>query len=201
MTAQQQAAALGVLSGVLDELYGPDPRAPGRPLLVGPDAHGVHDPSQNNSAVLDYLADFATATATLPLYAVTHHEYIEIDYLSVLNASFLDASALLGAQVVAAVRAASNHSAPLVDLLPYTDEARLAANATGDEGNGTVTRGYGGVGSATDVYDSLALTAWPDSDWSGAGSSLSFAFRGWDDVETGVERVEFTLLEIGRAHV
>jgi hypothetical protein len=106
---QQQAAALGVLSGVLDDLYGPFP-SPGRPQLVGPDTHSIHDAGSPNAAVLTYLADFvrASAAAQLPLHAVTHHEYIEIDYENVLNASFLDETAQLGAQVVRAVRAVSS---------------------------------------------------------------------------------------------
>lgn len=106
MTAKQQAAALTVLSGVLDELYGPGPSA-GRPLLVGPDTHSLHDAFSPNGPLLAYLAEFATDTAALPLHAITHHEYIQIAYDNILNASFLDASILLGEQVVAAVRKVS----------------------------------------------------------------------------------------------
>jgi hypothetical protein len=108
MTAVQQAGALGVLSSLLDDLYGPFP-SPGRPALVGPDTHSIHDAGSPNGEVLKYLADFAAAAAKLPLHAVTHHEYIEIDYSNVLNASFLDASALLGAQVVAELAAGIDH--------------------------------------------------------------------------------------------
>ena len=106
MTAVQQAAALRVLSGLLDELYGL--AGAGRPHLVGPDTHSVHDAGSPNSAVLAYLAAFTTATADIKLHAVTHHEYIEIDYKNVLNATFLDTSAGLAKQVMAAVRAVSS---------------------------------------------------------------------------------------------
>ena len=154
MTAQQQAAALGVLSGVLDELY-PAPSA-GRPLLVGPDTHSIHDAGSPNSAVLRYLADFVSATAKLPLHAVTHHEYIEIDYLNVLNSTFLDESALLGGQVVAAVRAVSKGVQVWAgEIGPHNGGGGSTTAPTNCAGN----RVCGRFGSAIWYADALAAKA------------------------------------------
>lgn len=105
MTAAEQAAAFAALAALLGDVYGP-PGAPGRPLLVGPDTHSFRDAGSSTKAVLAYLGAFAAAAAPV-LHAVTHHEYIEITAANVLNATFLDTTAAIGAAVVAAVRAAA----------------------------------------------------------------------------------------------
>ena len=104
MTAGQQAAAFRALSALLDEVYG---AGADRPYLVGPDPHSFRDAGSAIGKTLVYLSDFVKAMGDVPLRAVTHHEYIEIDYLNVLNASFLDTSAELGDAIVKAVRGAS----------------------------------------------------------------------------------------------
>ena len=54
MNAQQQAAALRVLSGVLDRSW--DVRAAPRPVLLGPDTHSFRSGSmKDNGATLQYL--------------------------------------------------------------------------------------------------------------------------------------------------
>jgi heparanase len=103
MTAQEQAYALYNLSSLLDQVYGSDPT---RPFLVGPDTHSFHDNDSGAVKGLQYLQDFTTLAGPI-LKAVTHHEYIEIDNIQVLNASFLDASARIAKAVVEHVRAAN----------------------------------------------------------------------------------------------
>jgi hypothetical protein len=129
MSAKQQAAALRVLSALLVELW----PAAGRPRLVGPDTHSIHDAGSPNSQVLAYLADFAAAAADLPLHAVTHHEYIEVTWQNALSATFLDQTAELAAQVVAAVRAAS----PTVEI--WAGEISLHNGGGGAGKNATPT--------------------------------------------------------------
>jgi len=113
MTAQEQAAGLLVLDAALAGLYGADPR----PVLVGPDPLGFHYPAPAPTApgrrafvppedILAYLAAFAAAVGPR-LHAVTHHEYIEINETAVLQPAFLDMTAGIARQVVAAVRAVS----------------------------------------------------------------------------------------------
>ena len=131
MSAAQQAAALRALSALLDELWGPG--GAGRPRLVGPDTHSIHDAGSPNSQVLAYLAAFASAAADLPLHAVTHHEYIEVDWRNALNASFLDQTALLAQQVMAAVRAVS----PSVEV--WAGEISLHNGGGGSGANATPT--------------------------------------------------------------
>lgn len=104
MTAEQQAGAFKVLDGVLDGLWGP-PGSPGRPALVGPDIHSFRVTTGNDRA-LNFLHDFTVSAGPI-MGAITHHEYIEIDNVSVLNATFLDQTATIGRQVMAAVRKAS----------------------------------------------------------------------------------------------
>jgi heparanase len=106
MSAAQQAAAFAVLAGVLDDVFGP-PGTPSRPMLAGPDTHSFRAAGSGNAATLKYLTDF-TAAAGKVLGAVTHHEYIEIDATSCTDPSFLDNTAKIGAQAVAAVRKASS---------------------------------------------------------------------------------------------
>ena len=74
MTASQQAGAFAVLAGVLDDVYGAG--AADRPLLIGPDPHSFRDAGSALPKTVAYLADFARDTLSLPLSAITHHEYI-----------------------------------------------------------------------------------------------------------------------------
>jgi hypothetical protein len=83
--------------------------------------------------------------------------------------------------------------------LVLSDDSGLAVNVTGDAGNGTIVRGYGGVGSLGDVYASLPHDAWADADWSGTTSGLSFAWSGWHDPQSYLDHVEFSVVELGEA--
>jgi len=104
MTALQQAQALEAVKSLAESIW---TTGTGLPEFVGPDTHSIHDAGSSNSAILKYISDFANYTSSF-LHAVTHHEYIEIDYKNVLNSSFLDESFLLGRQVVQAVRNVSS---------------------------------------------------------------------------------------------
>jgi len=103
MTAAEQGAAFVALSAVLDDVYG---AAADRPRLVGPDTHSFHDAGSATAKVVLYLQDFARAAGPV-LHAVTHHEYIEITADNVLDPKFLDLSAAIARDMVAAVRAVS----------------------------------------------------------------------------------------------
>ena len=104
MTAKEQGQALEAVKNLAESIW---TSGAGRPQYVGPDTHSIHDAGSSNSAVLKYISDFANYTSSF-LHAVTHHEYIEIDYMNVLNSTFLDESYLLGLQVVQAVRNVSH---------------------------------------------------------------------------------------------
>ena len=149
VTPQQQAAAYATLSSVLDDVYGAGSRA--RPLMVGPDTHSLHDAGESGKAILAYLAAFARSVPAL--HAVTHHEYIEITYSNVLNASFLDQSASIAAAVVAAVRAA----APAVEV--WAGEIGPHNGGTTPNPNCASNRVCGRFGSAVWYADSLSAKA------------------------------------------
>ena len=74
VTAEEQAAGLLALDDALKIVYGTD----ARPLLIGPDALGLHVPSvasgDASSIILNYMRDFVVAMNG-KLHAVTHHEY------------------------------------------------------------------------------------------------------------------------------
>ena len=103
----------------------------------------------------------------------------------------------------------SSHPRPLIDLQARVDEDALAATSDGavaayndstvppDPVNVTdLGAGYGGIGSAISYYDRQPIESWPDSDWSGASSTLSFAWRGWDDPESSLHGVEYSVIEL-----
>ena len=104
MTAAQQAAAFVALAALADDVFGKG--AADRPALVGPDTHSFKDAGSDVTKLIAYLKEFAAAAAPV-LSAITHHEYIEITADNVLNATFLDLSATLAREMVAAVRAVS----------------------------------------------------------------------------------------------
>ena len=102
-SASQQSSAVFALAAVLDDIYG---SGADRPVIVGPDPSGFHVPlpDPHSATVLSFISDYVTLTQSL-LQAVTHHEYIEIDYRNVLNHSFLDNTRDIARNMVAAVRA------------------------------------------------------------------------------------------------
>jgi len=156
MSAADQAAALVALDALLADVYSGAP--PGaRPLLVGPDTHSIRDAGSPNSAVLAYLAAFAGGLGAR-LHAVTHHEYIEIDYKNVLNATFLDQSAQIAAQVVAAVRNASAGVEVWAgEIGPHNGGGGYGPNSTPT--NCQDNRVCGRFGSAVWYADSLSAKA------------------------------------------
>ena len=110
VTAAQQARGLLVLDAALADVYGSDPR----PRLLGPDALGVHTPTGGGgwlptATILEYMCDFLgnVTAGGGNLFAVTHHEYIEVNETSVRDPATLDLTAELAALVVAAVRRVS----------------------------------------------------------------------------------------------
>ena len=102
-SAQQQSSAAFKLHALLDEIYG---TGPGRPVIVGPDAHGFHVPvpDPHSTAMIAYITDYVNRTQQI-LTAVTHHEYIEINETNVLDPAFLDNTKGIARNVMAAVRA------------------------------------------------------------------------------------------------
>lgn len=74
-TAQQLATNFAILHNLTLALW---TDASKRPLLFGPDPHSVHD---TTGVQYQFIADFIKACKSMgvPLYAATHHEYIEID--------------------------------------------------------------------------------------------------------------------------
>ena len=80
-TPDRAAQNFLILSNLLTEMY---PDATTRPKIVGPDVHGFHgDPltSGPEKPKLEYLNQFGPSCKAhgVPLHAMTHHEYIEVD--------------------------------------------------------------------------------------------------------------------------
>ena len=110
VTAAQQARGLLALDAALADVYGDG----ARPRLLGPDALGLHTPAGGGewlptATILAYTCDFVSNVSAggRALYAVTHHEYIEVNATSVRDPAVLDLTAELAALVVAAVRKVS----------------------------------------------------------------------------------------------
>jgi len=107
MSAAQQADAFRGRSSALDSVYG---NGADRPWLIGPDPHSFKDAGSGMPQLLKYIHDFLTAAAAggasggVKMKAVTHHEYIEIDYKNVLDAKFLDETATIADAFVSTVR-------------------------------------------------------------------------------------------------
>ena len=106
----------------------------------------------------------------------------------------------------------SRHALPIIDLQPQRPDNVLStpdvadvntayndtsSNSTTANATMTTVLGYGGVGSGYDEYNGSPIDRWTDSDYVGTSSSMSFAFRGWEDTESFVNVVEFSLLEMG----
>ena len=154
MTAGEQAAAFRVLSGVVDEVYGP--AAPNRPLLFGPDPHSFKDAGSALPVTVKYISEFVAAAGDVLAFA-THHEYIEIDAASVVSPSFLDLTSTIARAVVSGVR---NVSATVGVVA-----GEIGPHNGGTYGPGGVTpncagnRVCGRFGSALWYADSMAAKA------------------------------------------
>jgi hypothetical protein len=75
--ASSEAADFLVLQRLLTELF---PSAESRPKIVGPDPHGWHGAPKPGDEKLTFLNEFASECRRLgvELFALTHHEYIEL---------------------------------------------------------------------------------------------------------------------------
>ena len=91
-----------MLHQLLIELF---PVASSRPKIIGPDIHGFHSGSfgLSDNEKLNFLVQFAQNCSKLgvPLHALTHHEYIEVEQYSSKppSASLLDNTASIARQV------------------------------------------------------------------------------------------------------
>merc|ERR1712100_369375 len=78
-SADDEAADFAVLRDLLLEQY---PDASTRPKILGPDVHGFHTGADEKR--LNFLHEFVEECQELdvPLHAVTHHEYVEVNEYS-----------------------------------------------------------------------------------------------------------------------
>ena len=74
-TGEQTAADFSILYKMMVELWPDEAR---RPVLFGPDPHSLHAPT---GVQLGWIGDWLDGCKKLgvPVHAVTHHEYIEVD--------------------------------------------------------------------------------------------------------------------------
>ena len=99
--------------------------------------------------------------------------------------------------IIDATTPQSNHSAPVIDL-----KARVKPDATvsANLNNMTSTAGYGGVGSGVGASGTNStgeeIASYADSDWSAGPGALYFAWRGWADSESQLQRIEYSVVEL-----
>lgn len=149
-TPEQQSACFDTLRDLLGELW---PAPAQRPALVGPDADGAGNGPADD--MIAYLAAFVQLQGSA-LAAVTHHEYLQVNATSVLNASFLDRTGDIARAVVAGVRAVSA-SAPVWagEIGPHTGNS--AGNASAGDCGGNLLCGR--FGSTLWYADSMGAKA------------------------------------------
>ena len=77
-SGKDAAADFAILYQLLTELF---PDASSRPKIIGPDPNGWHSTPTADDKRLAFMNEFASELQRLkvPLFAMTHHEYIEID--------------------------------------------------------------------------------------------------------------------------
>lgn len=77
-----------ILQELVDELW---PGNVTKPKLIGPDPHSLKQDGPEK-AILDWIRDFLQGCKehSVDLYAMTHHEYIEVDQNSFTSPSKLD---------------------------------------------------------------------------------------------------------------
>ena len=121
-TAQQQAHNFAVLHNLTVELW---PDASLRPVLLGPDPHSLHGPSGSQ---LQWIADWLDGCKTLgvPVYGVTHHEYVEVDPSP---SGFVSANTLA---LNGAIAAAINHT-----VRQHDAEVRIFGGEIGPHNGGS----------------------------------------------------------------
>lgn len=76
-----------VLGSLLKTMY---PDAAARPVMIGPDPHSFKQNGPDDK--LDWMADFMKTAAAndIPIFAITHHEYIEVDASSFFSPAKLN---------------------------------------------------------------------------------------------------------------
>ena len=150
-TPAQQSACFDALSELLREIW----PAPLRPALIGPDADGAGNGPPGE--MITYLAQFVQLQGGGgALSAMTHHEYLQVDSTSVLNASYLDHTGEIAQAVVSGVRAVSP-SLPIWagEIGPHTGNS--AGN--GSAGNCSDNKLCGRFGSSIWYADSMSAKA------------------------------------------
>ena len=99
-----------MLHQLLCELF---PTEASRPKIIGPDIHGFHNGvfGASDYKKLDFMVQFANNCSRLgvPLHAITHHEYIEVQQYSTTppSASLLDNTATIARQVKSRLQSAA----------------------------------------------------------------------------------------------
>ena len=130
------AADFAILRDLLTELF---PDAATRPKIVGPDCHGLHnDPNGpgdgRDKAAIRYLAEFISNCTALgvPLHAVTHHEYVDVDPdpSAPATANQLDVTGQIASAMVAGLAGSRARALPAV--------VQLWAGEIGPHNGGTV---------------------------------------------------------------
>ena len=158
VTPAQQAAALLALDDALAASVGAQ-----RPALVGPDLLGFHVPAPGgapewvpSAEILTWIGEFVVAMKGR-LFAVTHHEYIEINATNVLDPAFLDTTAAIAVQVVAAVRAVDARAEVWAgEIGPHNGQGGPGDGRPGNCGGNLVCGRYG---SALWYADAMAAKA------------------------------------------
>jgi len=117
------------LNQLLQKLY---PDEISRPKIIGPDPHSLT--TSLNLKIITYLRDFTQRIVTLgvPLFAITHHEYIEVNddtsrgNWSSIDPNFLDKTATYASAVHNAVRS-----------VPGSDKIQIWAGEIGPHNGGS----------------------------------------------------------------
>eukprot|EP00656_Telonema_subtile_P048834 TRINITY_DN5925_c0_g1_i4.p1 TRINITY_DN5925_c0_g1~~TRINITY_DN5925_c0_g1_i4.p1 ORF type:complete len:543 (-),score=115.86 TRINITY_DN5925_c0_g1_i4:109-1737(-) len=100
-TGQAMASNFKILSELLSELW---PAEEGRPRLIGPDPHSFKQDGVDQKTIEWIQAFMIECTALqVPLHAVSHHEYIEVDEHSFTSPTKLDLTGTIAAAVNASV--------------------------------------------------------------------------------------------------
>ncbi|GAB5356852.1 hypothetical protein AAMO2058_000324100 [Amorphochlora amoebiformis] len=122
---ETQAKDLNILHNVLKNLYPPNGTLP-RPKLLGPDPHSFKDKPGNYDNILRYLLRYLKKVNKdkTPLYAVTYHEYIEVDGGNILTPDILDLSQQIAMRLTET-------------LSPHLGDAQLWAGEIGPHNGGS----------------------------------------------------------------
>jgi hypothetical protein len=124
--------------------------------------------------------------------------------LRAINAAGLEAASSSAALVIDADAPRSTHARPVIDLQARVSEDDVFFNTTLLDVNTTdpnataptVRGGYGGVRTDLPDYDATPISAWDDADWTGSEIALSYAWRGFDDPQSGLDHVEYSVVQL-----